>query len=95
MIMMASAMTPDEEKFSRADVREGMLNEPGLSFNSLANDDLIVKHWTSALTSVFHADKLILTPELRSVNGYVASNYVSETCVYHCCSISNPMTSKL
>jgi len=50
-----------------------------LSFNSLANDDLIVKHWTSALTSVFHADKLILTPELRSVNGYVASNYHFES----------------
>ena len=76
---LVAAMTDAELKAAKLDVREGMINEPGLSFNSLANDDLVTKHWKTALTSVFLKDKLVLSPELGMVNGYAASNYVSTT----------------
>lgn len=57
------------------DVRPGMIHEPGLSFNALGDDDLVVKHWNTALSSVFLKNKLVLTPQLKLLNGYVSSNY--------------------
>ena len=77
MLGIANAMSDAEYKIASKDVAEGMINEPGLSFNSLAEDDLVPKHWQTALSSVYLKDKLVLTPQLKHLNGYAASNYVS------------------
>lgn len=95
LVAFISAMTPEELRIAKLDVREGMINEPGLSFNSLANDDLVTKHWKTALSSVFLKNKLVMAPELPSANGYASSNYVRYSEAYLLFSNLPPQTSKL
>ena len=66
-----------KEQIGVEDVAADMIYEPGLSFHMPPLTNSTFKHWHPKLTSVFHKNKLVLTPELKNVQGMVINNYVS------------------